>query len=126
MGRSWTDGIICALVAIVLAMATAMCVIGGIESQAADTQETQEAYYQQLEREYIGRGRDFLERQGYRNSGVTLSRIVDSNGQRSYKVLVHHGALCRLEEETQAEVLERIEELGFQVPGCGFTARLLQ
>ena len=41
MGRSWTDGIICALVAIVLAMATAMCVIGGIESQAADTQETQ-------------------------------------------------------------------------------------
>lgn len=126
MGRSRTERIVWGLAAIVLAMAAAMCVIGGVESQAADTQAAQEAYYQQLEREYIGRVRDFLERQGYRSSGVTLNRVVDSDGRRSYKVLVYHGALYRLEEEAQAEVLERIEGLGFQEPDCSFTARLLQ
>lgn len=126
MGRSRTERIGWGLAAIVLAMAAAMCVIGGMESQAADTQAAQEEYYQQLEREYIGRVRDFLERQGYRSSGVTLNRVVDGDGQRSYKVLVYHGALYRLEEEAQTEVLERIEGLGFQEPDCSFTARLLK
>lgn len=125
MRREWTDRIMWGLAAIVL-VAAAIWVTGGIESQAADTRKDREAYYQQLEREYIGRVRDYLEGQGYRSSGVTLNRIVDSDGQRSYKVLVHHGAICRLEEEAQAEVLERIEELGFQEPGCCFTALLLR
>lgn len=126
MRKSRTDGVLWGLAAIVLALAAAVCVAGGIRSQAADIQMAQEAYYQQLEREYIGRVRQFLEEQGYCSSGVTLNRVVDGDGQRSYKVLVHHGALERLEEEAQIQVLERIEELGFQVPGCSFTARLLR
>lgn len=126
MRRSWANGIMWGTVTIVLALTVALCVAGGIKSQAADTWEAQEAYYQQLEREYIGRVRQFLEERGYRSSGVTLNRIVDSEGQRSYKVLVHHGALERLEERDQAEVLERIEDLGFQVPGCSFTAQLFR
>lgn len=126
MRKSRTDGVLWGLAAIVLALAAAVCVAGGIRSQAADIQMAQEAYYQQLEREYIGRVRQFLEEQGYCSSGVTLNRVVDGDGQRSYKVLVHHGALERLEEEAQIQVLERIEGLGFQVPGCSFTARLLR
>lgn len=46
MGRSRTERIVWGLAAIVLAMAAAMCVIGGMESQAADTQAAQEEYYQ--------------------------------------------------------------------------------
>ena len=55
-----------------------------------------------------------------------LNRVVDSDGQRSYKMLVHHGALERLEEEAQASVLGQIEDMGFYVPGCSFTAQMLQ
>ena len=126
MSKSWTDRIMWGLAAIVLAMAAAMCVMGGIRSQAADTRKAQEAYYEQLEREYMDRVWQFLEEQGYRNSGVMLNRVVDGDGQRSYKVLVHHGALDRLEEGAEAEVLGQIEDMGFYVPGCSFTARLLQ
>lgn len=67
-----------------------------------------------------------MEEQGYRNSGIMLNRVVDSDGQRSYKMLVHHGALERLEEEAQASVLGQIEDMGFYVPGCSFTAQMLQ
>lgn len=126
MRKSWTDRILWGLAAIVLAMIAAMCVTSSIKSQAADTQKAQEAYYEQLEREYINQVWQYLEEQGYRNSGVMLNRVVDSDGQRSYKVLVHHGALDRLQEEAQAEVLGRIEGMGFYVPGCSFTAQLLQ
>lgn len=126
MRKSWTDGILWGLVTIVLAMVVAIGVAGSIKSQAADTWKAQEAYYEQLEREYISQVRQFLEEQGYRSSGVTLNRVVDCDGQRSYKVLVHHGALDRLEEQAQAEVLGHIEDMGFYVPGCTFTAQLLQ
>lgn len=126
MSKSWTDRIIWGLAAIVLSMAAAMCIAGSIKSQAADTLRTQEAYYEQLEREYIGQVRSFLTEQGYRNSGVTLSRIVDGEGQRRYRVLIHHGAIVRLEEEELVELLEQVSDLGFHVPGCSFTAQLLQ
>ncbi len=126
MSKSWTDRIIWGLAAIVLSMAAAMCIAGSIKSQAADTLRAQEAYYEQLEREYIGQVRNFLTEQGYRNSGVTLSRIVDGEGQRRYRVLIHHGAIDRLEEEALAELLEQVSDLGFYVPGCSFTAQLLQ
>ncbi|MDE6673188.1 MAG: hypothetical protein K2K19_00025 [Acetatifactor sp.] len=126
MSKSWTDRIIWGLAAIMLSMAAAMCIAGSIKSQAADTLRAQEAYYEQLEREYIGQVRSFLTEQGYRNSGVTLSRIVDGEGQRRYRVLIHHGAIDRLEEEARAELLEQVSDLGFYVPGCSFTAQLLQ
>lgn len=126
MSKSWTDRIIWGWAAIVLSMAAAMCIAGSIKSQAADTLRAQEAYYEQLEREYIGQVKNFLTEQGYRNSGVTLSRIVDGEGQRRYRVLIHHSAIDRLEEEARAELLEQVSDLGFYVPGCSFTAQLLQ
>ncbi|MDE5893050.1 MAG: hypothetical protein K2H45_09030 [Acetatifactor sp.] len=126
MRKSWTDRIMWGLAAMALAAAAALCIAGSIKSQAADTLEAQEAYYEQLEREYIGQVRGFLAEQGYRNSGVTLSRIVDGEGQRSYRVLIYHGAISRLDEEALAELLGQAEELGFYIPGCSFTAQLLQ
>ena len=33
----------------------------------------------------------FLEERGFRNSGVTLTRVVDSEGNRSYTFPIHHG-----------------------------------
>ena len=80
MRKSWADRTIWGLTAIMLSMVAAMCITGSIRSQAADTLRAQEAYYEQLEREYIGQVRSFLAEQGYRNSGVTLSRIVDGEG----------------------------------------------
>lgn len=126
MRKSWADRVIWGLAAIMLSMTAAMCITGSIRSQAADTLRAQEAYYEQLEREYIGQVRSFLAEQGYRNSGVTLSRIVDGEGQRSYKVLIHHGAIVRLEEEALAELLEQVRDMGFHIPGCSFTAQLLK
>lgn len=126
MGKSWTDRILWGLAATVLGMAAAIWGAAGIRSHAADTWEVREAYYEQLEREYLGRVRQFLEERGYRSSGVTLSRIVESDGRRSYRVLVYHGSLNMQGEEIQTEVLGEIEDMGFFVPGCSFSAQMLR
>lgn len=126
MRRTWTDGMIWGLAAIILAMAAAIGIAGSIKSHAADMREAQEAYYEQLEREYIGQVKQFLTQQGYRYSGVTLSRTVDGEGLRSYRLSVHHSGLDRLEDEALSEMLGQMEEMGFQLPGCSFEAGLLQ
>lgn len=126
MRKSWTDRIMWGLAAVALAMSAALCIAGSIKSQAADTLRAQEAYYEQLEREYLSQVRSYLAEQGYRNSGVTLSRIVDGEGQRSYRVFIYHGGISRLEEEKLNELLGGAEDMGFYIPGCSFTAQLLQ
>ncbi len=125
MRRSWRDRIFGGLAALEIVMA-ALFITGSIGSQAVDTLKDQEEYYEQLEREYTGQVRSFLARQGYRNSGVTLSRVVDSEGQRSYTILVHHSAMDQLEDEKLAELLGQVENMGFYVPGCSFTAQQLR
>lgn len=125
MRKSWTDRIMWGAAAIVLAMTAALCIAGSIKSQAADILRAREAYYEQLEREYIGQVRNYLAEQGYHNSGVTLSRIVDEEGQRSYRVLIHHSAMSRLEEEALTELLGQTEAMGFCAPDCSFTAQVL-
>lgn len=126
MRKSWRDGILAGLAALGIVMAAVLFITGSIQSQAADTLRAQEEYYEQLEREYIGQVRSFLDRQGYRNSGVTLSRVVDSEGQRSYTILVHHRAMDQLEDEELAELLGQLEDMGFYAPGCSFTAQQLR
>lgn len=126
MRRTWTGGMIWGLAAIILAMAAAIGIAGAVRSHAADMREAQEAYYEQLEREYIGQVRQFLTQQGYRYSGVTLSRTVDEEGLRSYRISVHHSGLDRLEDEALSGMLGQVEEMGFQLPGCSFEAGLLR
>lgn len=126
MRKSWTDRILWAVVTIVLVMVSALWITGSIRTQAADTAASQEVYYEQMEREYISRVRNFLTEQGYRNSGVTLNRIVNTDRERSYTVQVHHSAIDKLTEEEVAELLGQIENMGFYVPGCSFTAEQLR
>lgn len=126
MRRTWADGMIWGLAAIIFAMAAAMSIVGAVKSHAADMQEAHEAYYEQLEREYVGQVRQFFTQQGYRYSGVTLSRIVNEEGLRSYRISVHHSGLDRLEDEALSELLGQVEDMGFHLPGCSFEAGLLR
>ncbi len=119
MRKSWIDTGLWGL-------AAAIWISGSIKSQAADTLKAQEVYYEQLEREYIGQVRCFLSERGYRNSGVTLGRIVDNEGHRSYTVLIHHSAMDILTQEQLADLLKQVENMGFYVPGCSFAAKRLR
>ncbi len=126
MRKSWIDTGLWGLAAAILVMAAAIWISGSIKSQAADTLKAQEVYYEQLEREYIGQVRCFLSERGYRNSGVTLGRIVDNEGHRSYTVLIHHSAMDILTQEQLADLLKQVENMGFYVPCCSFAAKRLR
>lgn len=113
------------LVTACLILLSAFFISGTVQSQTAEKLCVDEKFYQDLEKEYVKEVRAFLNEQGFENSGVTLTRVVDEQGNREYDVTLHHKYLDTLCTEERESLFERIEEMAFQVSGCTFTVELL-
>ena len=48
----------------------------------------------------------YLTELGYKNSGVTLTRVVDESGRREYTFTIHHGKIDRMSEEEREELAQ--------------------
>ncbi|MBR4083059.1 MAG: hypothetical protein IKK33_02115 [Lachnospiraceae bacterium] len=96
-----------------------------VMSQTEGNITVDEESFLQLEDDYIGTVKNYLEEKGYRNSGVTLTRVVDESGERSYKMVLHHKNMYKLSNEEQEVMLEEIAAMAFHVSGCKFQVKLL-
>ncbi len=73
-------------------------------------------YYQDLVEGYTRTLRGELTENGYANSGITTTCIID--GQiRTYRIGIHHERINHLEEEEQAQLLDALENIPFDVAG---------
>lgn len=116
----------------VLVLFTILLVLGGavfISETAISQKEggviVDEAELRTLEREYISEIRDYLEQQGFADSGVSLTWVMEEDGSRSYDVVLHHKGIGKLTSAEREELFQRVETLAFQVSGCNFQVKLL-
>lgn len=70
-------------------------------------------YYRAMEQEYVRQVRGFLQEKGYANSGVTMTEVVDEEGNRAYTVTIHHGKIKTLSEAERQMLLAGCGELQF-------------
>ena len=84
-----------------------------------------ERYFRVLEQEYVEEIRTYLNEQGYTNSGVSLTRVVDEEGGREYQVVLHHKYLEKLSAEEKEALFACIREMAFDTEGCNFQINLL-
>lgn len=113
------------VVTMMLVVISAFFVTATAASQSKGSICVDEEYYQVLEENYVRRIRCRLEEQGYRNSGVALTKTVETDGQRNYEVQLHHKKLYKLTEEEQEKLFLEIAGMGFEVAGCSFCVNLL-
>ncbi len=78
-----------------------------------------------LEQKYVSQIRDYLEEQGFKNSGVTLTWIMEEDGSRSYEVALYHKGIGKLSEEKREVLFAAVKKLAFKVAGCNFQVNLL-
>ena len=64
--------------------------------------------------------REFLTEEGFLNSGVMLTKVVDADGSREYTLTVHHGRIDEMTEEEREILLEKMEQLVFAGEGVSF------
>ena len=90
-----------------------------IRANAAERAENDKTGYQLQETQLKGEIRACLEEMGYFHSGITMTKIMDADGGREYKVLVHH-------QDLDAENLEKVSLIygtlsQIQMPGENIT-----
>lgn len=96
-----------------------------VMSQNNGTVTVDEAAFLELEGNYLSQVKVYLEEEGFRNSGVALSRVIESDGSRSYEITLHHKKLNELSLEEQEQLKADIEEMAFGVAGCEFQVTFL-
>ncbi len=86
-----------------------------------ENEESQSAYYHELEERFQNVLQEELQRDGYRDCGITISSITVATGARSYQVLLHHHKFAEMTGEERAEVLAGISEITFPDQSCQVT-----
>lgn len=112
-------------VTVLLILISAFFISGTVQSQASGRLHVDESFYQDLEKEYVKEVRAYLNEQGFENSGVTLTRVVDEQGKREYSLTLHHKYLDSLSAEEIDAIFEEIEDMAFQAEDCSFRVSLL-
>ena len=96
----------------------AMCITVTVFARERKSAKEVEAYYRTLEDDMVNRVRDILTKKGFENSGVMLTRVVEADESRSYTLSVHHGRILKLDEESEVELSEELEDLFFEEDQC--------
>lgn len=105
---------------VLLVLVSAFCITGTVMSQSNSQEREVEIYYRALEKQLVCDTREYLNESGFRNSGVTLTRVVDENGMREYTMTVHHGKIDRMDENARQILKEELSQLVFAEANCTF------
>lgn len=103
-----------------LVLVTAFCVVMTVKSQSNVEEVAVENYYREKEQEMLADTRAYLSREGFTNSGVTLTRVVDEEGNREYTITVHHRKISNLQEDARETLRVALQELVFEEENCSF------
>ncbi len=109
--REGTKRVIMTISALVLIGITAFCISGTVHSREKVERREREQYYREIEAEYVKNIRFFLSEEGYSNSGVTMTKVIDEGENRSYTVMIHHRRIGNLQQEEQEQLQEELSRI---------------
>lgn len=113
--------------ALIYAVITLLIVLLGIffysmtarSLQAKRYAETENGYIA-LEKDMVREVRGYLNRIGLKNSGVMLTRVVEEEGHRQYKLTVHHVEIDGMEESQRELLANQLSQFAFVDSMCDF------
>lgn len=94
------------------------CISATVYSSEKITRRDRENCYKEMEAAYVKEIRSFLDEEGYSNSGVMMTKIIDENEHRAYTVTIHHRNLLIMEQEKQEQLTTSLTQLFFGMENC--------
>lgn len=110
---------------IILVLIAALSFAGTVMSRTNFSDSELEGYYRELEEQLVRDTRAYLNENGFSNSGVTLTRVVEADGSREYTVAVHHWQIDRMSEEERAALTRALAAFVFEDENCKFNHKFL-
>lgn len=111
-------------VTIILVVVTAFCCTGTALCRADFGGEESERYYREREQILVKEAGEYLVRQGYENSGLMLTRVVNGDGSRVYTLSIHHSRIKALSGEERKRLTDGLEDFFFTDQECVFRINL--
>ena len=108
-----------------LVLITAFCITGTVNGQRKLEGYEQDVLYRAQENCMVQEIRDYLEQEGYKNSGVMLTRVLEADGSREYTLTVHHGRIEALSIEDREKLQRELETFDFTAENCSFRHEFL-
>lgn len=104
----------------VLIIAVSVLMFGiSITAKAASSKgnesEISAKQYAVMEEQYMHEARMILLEKGCKNAGITLTYIIDVQGNREYTVAVHHTRLEKLSNQEMSLMTSRLQESGERI-----------
>ena len=124
--RKVRENVLFGFATVCLILAAAFLAVGTVKSQSSLQMRELEQYYLERERELLKATRAYLEEEGYENSGVTLTRVVEENGTRSYTVTIHHAKIDWMDSGAREELKKALSRLTFSDGNCSFSHEFLE
>ena len=112
--RGRAEGFGFAAATIILVLVAAFFCAGTVMCKTDFDAAELEQYYREKEAQLVKDTRAYLDEQGFSNSGVALTRVVEADGSRAYTVMVHHEDIDRMTGEEKAALALELAELDFQ------------
>ena len=125
MTRKVKQNLLLCGMAMLLALVAAFCITLTAVSQSRIERREQESYYHAKEQEMVQKTREYLNKAGFTNSGVMLTRVVDAEGARDYTITVHHHRINKLDPESREALARELKEFDFASEECSFSYKFL-
>lgn len=107
-----------AVMGLILISMVLMAATAGLLNEGDRREE--EAYYVQLEQEYVRQMCEVLNTAGFQNSGVMLTRTIYEDNSREYHIAIHHGRFDSLSAGEKEALVEELKAFVFEKEGCNF------
>lgn len=84
-----------------------------VKSQEKKNNQKLNEYYNNVEEEYELELRELLKKEGYSNSGITITCILNEEQSREYQVMIHHRRITQLNLLKKEQLIRKIETIPF-------------
>lgn len=91
-----------------------------VKAQDEDSEVVSYDYYRDIEELYKNNLRNKLDGLGFKNAGITMTRVYLSENELEYTVLIHHKKIDRMSDLEKELLLKNIEVLRLEVEQCKF------
>lgn len=108
------------LILVILSMVT--MTVNAAESKK---KQHENRYYEEIEEAYVRQLRCTLTEKGYRNAGVTMTKVFLEDGSREYTVKLHHRRMEKLSMDEKSELLEELSTLTLADSECRINLKFL-
>lgn len=105
---------------ILLVAISAFCITGTVISQTNIGEQEMENFYREQEKELLCQTKQQLNDLGYANSGVTLTRVVDENGNREYTFTIHHRKIDKMSMDERMDLAAELASDIALTENCSF------